>query len=339
MDLVLRLNDQQRVVVDEMLALPGLPGALDLLVAAAVTHDATRPPDPTRTGPRPPGRPPTPSDTSARVDEHVPPCTGLGVALRAGDTLRVEQVVDGQAADVNVFALDGSGRHFDAARTRASTGLRPTTGAVLMSTPPETELLEIVADTAGPHDLGFPACSAAEFAAVTAQHDHSNCVDLQRETQRHWGVAPDHDPLNLWLPTDVLPDGRLCWWPCACRAGDHVDLRALADVLVIVNSCASDLFGSSPWELGPVRVIVTGEDPVAPASPTGPESRVALARPPRPGARRHDPRPAPAARRGGPHAGLARRDRRRGRPRDAPALLGVGRARARRRVAVAAADA
>jgi len=37
-----------------------------------------------------------------------------------------------------------------------------------------------------------------------------------------------------------------------------------------VNPCASDLFGSSPWELGPVRVIVTG-DGDAPATPSGPE--------------------------------------------------------------------
>ncbi len=271
MDVVLRLNDQQHIVVDEMLAHPGLPDTLDELLAAAIAHDAARPPDPARSGPRPAARPPTPRDPAARLDAVVPACTGLGVALRAGDVLRIEQIVDGQCADLEAFALDGSGRHFDAARTRAATGLRPTTGAVLVSTPPEVDLLEIVADTAGPHDLGFPACSASEFAAVTAQEDHSNCVDVQRETQRHWGVGPDHDPLNLWLPTGVLPDGRLCWWPCACRAGDHVDLRALVDVLVVVNPCASDLFGSAPWELGPIRVIVTGAQAAARAAPTGPE--------------------------------------------------------------------
>ena len=270
MELRLRLNDQQRVVVDEMLAHPDLPDTLDALLAAAIHADAARKPDPSRTGPRPAGRQPTPRDPAARLDAAVPACTGLGVALHAGEVLRVEQVVDGQCADLEAFALDGSGRHFDAARTRGAVGLRPTTGAVLVSTPPEVGLLEIVADTAGPHDLGFPACSAAEFAAVTAQEDHSNCVDLQHETQRHWGVGPGHDPLNLWLPTGVLPDGRLCWWPCACRAGDHVDLRALVDVLVVVNPCASDLFGSAPWELGPIRVIVTGAHADPPAAPSGP---------------------------------------------------------------------
>jgi uncharacterized protein YcgI (DUF1989 family) len=271
MDVRLRLNGQQLVVVDEMLERPDLPGRLDDLVAAAVAADAARPPDPARSRPRPAGRAPTPREPSARMDVLVAACTGVGVALRAGDLMRIEQVVDGQRVDLNAFVLDGSGRRFDAARTRATTGLRPTLGAVLVSVPPEVPLLEIVADTAGPHDLSFPACSAAEFAAVTAQDDHSNCIDLQRQTQRSWGLEPHavHDPLNLWLPTGVLPDGRLCSWPCAARAGDHVDLLAHADVLVTINPCASDLFGSCAWELGPVRVIVTGDGPAA-LEPTGP---------------------------------------------------------------------
>jgi uncharacterized protein YcgI (DUF1989 family) len=205
------------------------------------------------------------------MDVRVDAGTALGVALGAGDLLRVEQVVEGQCADVNVFALGAAGQRFDAARTRAAHGLRVTTGAVLVSTAPELDLAEIVADSAGPHDLCFPACSAAELGSLSGCADHSNCVDLQRAAQRHWGLAPadQHDPLNLWLPSDVLADGRLCYWPAACRIGDFVELRALRDILVVVNPCASDLFGSAQWELGPVRVIVHGGPP--PAAPAGPE--------------------------------------------------------------------
>jgi uncharacterized protein YcgI (DUF1989 family) len=272
----LRLNDQQLALLDRLRGTPGLPDTLDALVATALRHDMARAPDPRRARPRPAGRPASPRDApGTRLDQVVDAGTGLGVPLRAGERVRVEQVVEGQCADVNVFALgDGEGRRrFDAARTRAAHGLRPSTGAVLWSNAPELALMEIGVDTAGPHDLGFPACSAAEFTAVTGQADHSNCVDLQRETQRHWGLDPTmvHDPLNLWLPTDVLPDGRLCFWPAACRRGDHVELRALTDVLVVVNPCASDVYGSAQWELGPIRVVVVAEDPAPPAVPSGPE--------------------------------------------------------------------
>lgn len=267
MVLTLRLNDQQLTALAPLLA----TASLDALVARGIDHDRARPSDPRRAGRRrPPGRRPSPPDPLARLDQRVDAGTALGVALGAGDVLRVEQVVEGQCADVNLFALGASGQRFDAARTRAAHGLRVSTGAVLASTPPETPLAEIVADSAGPHDLCFPACSAAELGALSGCADHSNCVDLQREAQRHWGLpaAAQHDPLNLWLPSDVLADGRLCYWPAACRIGDFVELRARCDVLVVVNPCASDLFGSAQWELGPVRVIVRGGP--APAEPGGP---------------------------------------------------------------------
>jgi uncharacterized protein YcgI (DUF1989 family) len=264
--LTLRLNDQQLTALAPLRE----TATLDELVARAIDHDRARPP---REGRRPPGRPPSPVSDDARLDTQVEAGTALGVALGAGDVLRVEQVVEGQCADVNVFALGADGQRFDAARTRAAHGLRVTTGAVLVSTAPELELAEIVADSAGPHDLCFPACSAAELGTLSGCADHSNCVDLQREAQRHWGLpAPaQHDPLNLWLASDVLEDGRLCYWPAACRVGDFVELRALRDILVVVNPCASDLFGSAQWELGPVRVIVRGGAP--PAEPSGPEPR------------------------------------------------------------------
>jgi uncharacterized protein YcgI (DUF1989 family) len=268
--LTLRLDDQQLTALAPLRA----AATLDELVARGIDHDRARPPDPARAGRRrPPGRSPSPPDPDARLDQHVEAGTALGVALGAGDVLRVEQVVDGQCADVNAFALAAAGQRFDAARTRAAHGLRVTTGAVLVSTAPELELAEIVGDSAGPHDLCFPACSAAELGALSGCADHSNCVDLQREAQRHWGLAAaaQHDPLNLWLLSDVLPDGRLCYWPAACRVGDFVELRALRDVLVVVNPCASDLFGSAQWELGPVRVVVRGGPP--PAQPTGPAPR------------------------------------------------------------------
>jgi uncharacterized protein len=266
-ELTLRLNDQQLRALEPLLA----AASLDELVARGVDYDRSRGVDPSRALARPPARGPSGPHPGARLDELVEAGTALGVALGAGDLVRIEQVVEGQCVDVNLFALGAEGQRFDAARTRAAHGLRVTTGAVLVSTSPELELAEIVADTSGPHDLCFPACSAAELGSLSGCVDHSNCVDLQREAQRYWGLpaAAQHDPLNLWLLSDVLPDGRLSYWPAACRVGDFVELRALRDVLVVVNPCASDLFGSAQWELGPVRVVVVGGDP--PASPSGPE--------------------------------------------------------------------
>jgi len=277
MRLHLRMNDQQLAVLDRVLTADPEASGLDDLLVRAVEHDVRRAQDPRRRAPRPAGRPPSVAGADTRLDDVIEAGTGRGVALAAGETVRIEQIVDGQCVDLCAFALGAQGQRFDAARTRALHGLRPTTGAVLWSTPPEIALLEIVADSAGPHDLSFPACSAAEFERLTGIAGHSNCVDIQRETQGHWGIdeRDQHDPLNLWLPSGVTDHGTLTYWPVACRRGDFVELLALRDVLVVVNPCASDLFGSSLYELGPVRRLVRTPPGVVPLdlAPAGPEPR------------------------------------------------------------------
>ena len=70
--------------------------------------------------------------------------------------------------------------------------------------------------------------------------------------------------LNLWLPSAVDDQGRLRSWPAACRRGDHVDLQADRDVVVTLSTCPDDLFGSSQYEPGPVRVIVSAGASLAP---------------------------------------------------------------------------
>jgi uncharacterized protein YcgI (DUF1989 family) len=262
----LRLNPQQLAVVDRHVR-----GSLDALLAEAVREDAELPPEPRWAQPRPGGCPPSPTPPDARLDTEVAAGTGLGVVLAAGEILRVEQTSGGQCADLEAFTWSGPRRRFDAARTRAAHGARVTTGAVLWSSPPEVALLELIADSAGPHDLLYPACSEAELLAATGVSGHGSCVEIQAEAQRAWGLSPSdaHDPLNLWLPTDVDRDGRLRYWPAACRQGDFVELRALHDVLVVVNPCASDLFGATQWELGSIRVVVRGSGPTI--APPGPE--------------------------------------------------------------------
>ena len=240
MRLRLRLTDWQLAVLARM------QRPLDELVATAVAHDVE------------PRRRPAAPRAADHAGVVVEPGTGIGAVLALGETITIEQIVDGQCADLNAFALTDPPRPFSAARTRMLHGLHPTAGAVLWSAPPEVPLLEIVADTAGDHDLAFPMCTEAEYGLP----GHPSCFGIQRDIQSRWGVTP-HDPLNLWLPSEVLPDGTMRSWPVACRRGDYIELEAKTDVLVTVNPCPDDLFGSSQYEPGPVRVVLSSPPVIA----------------------------------------------------------------------------
>jgi uncharacterized protein len=193
----------------------------------------------------------------AAADRVIAPGTGLALPVRRGQVLRVEQVRGGQGVDVNVFALADHRERFGASRTRAMHGLAIGVGDVLWSASPrDRPLMTLVADSAGVrHDITYPACSAFEYEFASGIAGHTSCAAIQAEAIRAWRLTPDdvHDPLNLWLESGAV-DGELWWRAAPTQPGDHVELLAHTSVLASLNPCGDDLFGSSSFEVAPVRV-------------------------------------------------------------------------------------
>lgn len=259
----LLLTDYQLAAATRLLeAEPDTPGPSEL-VTRAIALASADPPD------RPPRRRPTrltrpaPDDDArgeSRLDTTVPAATGRALTLDAGDVLRVQQIGGRQCVDLTAFERAAPHRPFSAARTRAEHGIQPTTGATLMTAPPEIPLLTITADSAPGHDLAFPACTPFEYEQLTGIGGHLSCHAIHAAAQRRAGLddAAVPDPLNLWLPSAVTRAGTLRSWPASCRAGDHVELTAQTDVTVVLSACPDDLYGSSPYEPAAVRLIVRG---------------------------------------------------------------------------------
>jgi uncharacterized protein YcgI (DUF1989 family) len=262
----LRLTDYQLAVVEALTTAE----SLGELAARALDHTTE-----TQTGTRPriPVAAHRPDD--AHFDRILPAATAVALPLSAGHRLRVQQLKDGQCVDLRAF--EPGGRTFSAARTRAEHGINPTVGASLWSTAPEIRLMSITADTAPGHDLTFPPCSEFEYQRHFGIPGHLGCAELHAHTQA--GNQQGNDVFNLWLPSAVDEQGWLHSWPAACRRDDYIDLKAESDVVVTLSACPDDLFGSSQYEPGPVRVIMSGNRPPKPPPswPTGPPSS-ALAR-------------------------------------------------------------
>ncbi len=275
----LRLTDYQLAVAEHLKTLAGAE-AVSELALKAVEHEQTRSPESRWRLPRPDTPAAACRPDHVRLDRLLPAATAVALSLGSGQCLRVQQLKDGQCADLRIFEPDG--RTFSAARTRAEHGINPTAGARLWSTAPEIPLMSIKADTAPGHDLCFPPCSEFEYSHQFGIAGHLGCTELHAEAQARHSPAtanPGDDVFNLWLPSAVDADGRLRSWPAACRRGDYIDLQAETDVVLTLSTCPDDLFGSSQYEPGPVRVIVSGGHELheLPAWPSGPPTS-ALAR-------------------------------------------------------------
>jgi uncharacterized protein YcgI (DUF1989 family) len=278
---VLNITGRQLALIER--AARGTPVAdfVDAAYAAAPTAAAGEP-----------GVGPSPLADAAR---EVAPGESATVELARGDVLRVEQRRGGACVDLVAWGLRDHGERFSAARTRTICGVSPGLGDVLWSGPPaERPIAVIVADSAPGHDLLYPACSPAEYAREGVDPDPS-CHGVQAAAAAACGIAPCDlpDPLNLWLRGSVTAAGELDWASTPTRPGDHVELLALIDLLVIANPCVDDVFGCSGFEPRPIAVS-TGPATEAVSSawltavepPLGPRPPQAVTSRPAPCARR-----------------------------------------------------
>jgi uncharacterized protein YcgI (DUF1989 family) len=196
----------------------------------------------------------------------IEPGTGKALELRRGQVLRIEQLVGAQCADFNCFNLHDYKEFMHTGRIRHLHGLNPSKGDFLWSAPPrERAMAAILEDTSGTNDALYPRCSAFLFEYHYGLVTHTNCHDIQAESQREYGLTPDdvHDSFNFFMHTGVDSGGRPFIADNVAKQGDYVELLALIDVLAVPNVCGADVMATSNFELKPLRLAVyegTDED-------------------------------------------------------------------------------
>ena len=176
--------------------------------------------------------------------ERIPPQSGCGFTLAAGDTLRVIDPLGEQVSDLIAFsAADrrewlSSGRTIDYGNT-----IYLTTGHVLYSNR-STPMFTIVADDVGRHDFLYTPCSPETFSIIykTPGH-HPSCFENLVNALRPFGVEPDSIPttFNIFMNVMVSRNGGLTIGPPRSRPGDALTLRAEMDLYVGLTACSAEM--------------------------------------------------------------------------------------------------
>ena len=179
-----------------------------------------------------------PEDRSVVVE----PMSGCAMRVRRGDRVTVVDVEGRQVGDM--WAVDAADhrRWLSPAHTRdRSERLFPAVGEDFRDQRGEP-ILRLASDSSpGVHDMLFPACDAAMYAA-RGLSGHPNCRDnfLAAAASAQISLTIVPDPVNLFQDSGPQPDGRLVIRPAASGPGDAVSFLALRDVIIIVTACAVD---------------------------------------------------------------------------------------------------
>jgi hypothetical protein len=254
------LNTQQLELLQRTLAAGAAADLSALAQRALREHGQAAPP---RAAPEPPSLEGLSTERTLVWEHVMQPGTGKAVEMTAGQVLRIEQVEGGQCVDFNCFNLHDYKEFMHCGRIRTVHGLNPGPGDFLWSAPPrERAMMFLLEDTVRCNDVMFPRCSANLYESVYGFHDHTNCHDIQAEAQREFGLTPDdvHDSFNLFMCTEVQGDrGQIRRQHS--KAGDHVELLALIDVLAVPNVCGADVMRTSNFGLKPVKLQVLTASP------------------------------------------------------------------------------
>ena len=176
------------------------------------------------------------------MSERIAPRSGVAFPLRKGEILRVIDPEGGQVSDLLAFMADdvaealSNGRTFDYEET-----IRLGTGNRLWSNR-STPMLEIVADTAGCHDFLLTPCSEATFRHFYKDKPvHRGCFGNLAEALAPHGVSPDAIPVafNVFMNVPVAADGSVRVLAPTTRAGDPIELLALADLVIGLSACSA----------------------------------------------------------------------------------------------------
>ena len=175
----------------------------------------------------------------------VPAGRGLAVALAADSRLRVVNTPGTQVVDTWAFAMGDPLEYLSMEHCREVLQrivFEP--GDVLLSNR-YRPLLEILGDTSpGGHDTLIAACSREMYARSGAGADHANCADnLAHALEGRGHLIPfTPAPWNLFMLAPVRDGRTIDYVRPTSRPGDAVEVRALADCLMVFSACPDDVY-------------------------------------------------------------------------------------------------
>jgi len=187
--------------------------------------------------------------------------------VKKDQTLRIVDVEGNQAADTLFFDADDIADRYSAVDTiREQGNVYLSYGSKLLSTSGKV-LAEIVADSVGRHDTLGGACATESntvryalekrtmhacrdsYLLAVAQHDR---LGLSKRDLTH--------NINFFMNVPVTPEGGLTFADGLSGPGQYVELRAAANIIVLISNCPQLNNPCNAYNPTPLEVLIWNTD-------------------------------------------------------------------------------
>ena len=171
--------------------------------------------------------------------------SGGGVAVDAGERIRITDVDGMQIGDMFAIARSDHNEFLCPSKTRAVIWkLFPELGEAFYSTRRVPILTYLEDNSPGAHDMFFSPCDLKLYEDLGVEGYHPNCHDNYLKAAAEIGISHTFvpDPVNVFQNTPAAADGSnaILMQDAPTKAGDSVTFRAEQDIHLILTACSVD---------------------------------------------------------------------------------------------------
>jgi len=187
----------------------------------------------------------------------VDPGGSWGARLARGQVVRFVDLDGQQAVDFLCYNAHDTRDRYNAANTMKMAGnLYLNTGTVLYGEY-ATPLMKVVGSTCPNHDTIGGCCSVEINELRYGRRTHSCRANFLHELSKfRMGESDIVANVNWFMSVPIGADGQMAISDSPSKAGDHVDVEALTDVLAVISNCPQKYNPACGYNPTPVRVEV-----------------------------------------------------------------------------------
>ena len=185
----------------------------------------------------------------------IPARTGAKIDVLKGQKIHVIDVEGGQVVDFFAEITGNSSEFLSTGVTiDCNESLRLREGDTIY-TNLYRPMMKVVRDEVGEHDLLHPCCRPEMYDFFYHNGDgHPNCLDNINSAlgERRALITP----VNLFMHTEIRPDGTISVEEPLSRAGEEIVLEALTDVTLGVAACSVSESKCNSGKCSPVKIVI-----------------------------------------------------------------------------------
>jgi urea carboxylase-associated protein 1 len=178
--------------------------------------------------------------------------------IKKGDVLRLVDLEGQQAIDFLCYNASDPAERYNAANTiKLNQNIYLGKGCVLWSVRAR-KMMTIIEDSCGAHDTLYGCCSIEIDEVRFGKRNTQSCqLNFEAELAKHGlGEKDIVANVNFFMNVPVEADGAVAIAAGRSKPGDHVDLRAEMDLLVVISNCPERDNPAAGFKPTPVRAIV-----------------------------------------------------------------------------------